>query len=171
MTAPCPRCGNRSTTPLTGHAHHCPSCHRDFGFADQKQATDAADAVRKLHFYIGGFYGPSYEIYLSAGKFSIKTWEAEVLPIVDPGEPFLHTPTRFKRIIRRLFRHYHVADWNREYNAPVCDGTQWELTLHLNDKRRLRFHGSNAYPPRFRHLLRLLAPYFRAEGVAFSTNI
>lgn len=171
-TTPCPRCGSRDTAPLTGFAHHCRACRCDFGFRDPQQVIDAAAEVRKLCFNIGGFFGPSYEIHLSASRFTVRAREAEPRILTESDEKFVHTPTRFKRIIRRLYRHYHISDWNREYDNPdVFDGTQWELTLFLKNKRKLRFSGSNAYPPHFRKMLRLLAPYFHARGFYFGTSV
>lgn len=170
-TTLCPRCGSRNTAPLTGYAHHCRACQCDFGFRDPQQVIDAATEVRKLCFYIGGAFGPSFEIDLSASRFTVSAREAEPYFLTESDKKFVHTPPRFKRIIRRLFRHYHINDWKREYDNPdVFDGTQWNLTLFLKNKRKLRFSGSNAYPPHFRKLLRLLAPYFHAHGFSFGTN-
>lgn len=144
---PCPRCGNHHTTPLTGFARHCHACQRNFGFAEPLQVIRAADEVQSLHFFTGGYFGSSFEITLCSAD-----GEAHCPQV------FCINPTRFKRIIRRLFRRYHLADWNPRYEAPdILDGTHWSLTLRLKSKRELHFSGSNAYPPHYRQLLRILS--------------
>ena len=170
-TTLCPRCGSCCTTPLAGLAHHCNTCHRDFGFTAPQQAEAQADDICELFFYIGGHFGPSYEIWISADRYQVETTNAE--PRLHPGPTgFRHSATRFKRLVRQLYRHYHLADWNPEYtDSDTMDGTQWELRLLHADGRKERHSGSNAYPPHFRRLLRSLAPYIRAEGFQFHTGI
>lgn len=147
MNTPCPRCGSRNTTPLTGFAHHCHACQRNFGFAEPQQVIRAADEVQRLHFFTGGYFGSNFEITLCSA-------ENEAL---SPHECCLK-PTRFKRIIRRLFRRYHLADWNPRYeDSDILDGTHWSLTLQLKDASELSFSGCNAYPPHYRQLLRILS--------------
>ena len=131
-----------------------------------------ADSITKLEFYIGGFGGPSYHITLTPDSYQLQSWQADELPQHTPSK-LNHTPTRYKRLLRRLFRHYKVKGWKNSYFAPdTMDGTQWELILHRKTPQKaLKFNGSNDYPPHFCKLLRLLAPYFRAAGYRFSTSI
>lgn len=163
---PCPRCGGYHTVPLSGYAHHCSSCMSNFGFSDAKKANAAADAVEQLHFFIGGHCGASFRLLLTAaGQHEAESWNA---PACTPMPDYTYSPTRFRRLVRRLIRHYFVLDWNPDYtHTDILDGTQWELVFILHNRQELRYSGSNAYPPRFRQLLRLLAPYFQAQGIRF----
>lgn len=44
--------------------------------------------------------------------------------------------------------------WNKDYfNQDILDGTQWELVIDRNGKRRRRIFGSNDYPPNFKLLI------------------
>ena len=44
--------------------------------------------------------------------------------------------------------------WGRDYfNQDVCDGTQWELVIDREGKKRRRIFGSNDYPNNFSLLL------------------
>lgn len=162
----CPRCGGGHTLPLTGHAHRCCTCMRDFGFPDSKPANAAVDAVQQLHFFIGGYGGPSFRLLLTdAGHCNVESRDATVC---TPLPDFTHTPTRFKRLVRRLLCHYYVMDWSPEYSDDsILDGTHWELCFILHNQQKLQYCGSNAYPPRFRQFLHLIAPYFHAQGIRF----
>lgn len=163
---PCPRCGGCHTQSLTGPAHRCCTCMRTFGFTDSQQANAAADAVQELHFFLGGHNGPSFRLLLTAsGHHEVESWDSRDC---TPTPTFTHTPTRFKRLVRRLLRHYYVMDWNPEYhNEDILDGTQWELSIILQNHQKRQYCGSNAYPPRFHQLLRLIAPYFLGKGIRF----
>ena len=127
-----------------------------------------ADSIIRLEFYVGGFFGPSFQLSLTPEGYDARAWEVDELPLPRPCE-LKHTPTRFKRLIRRLFRHYGIARWRHSYTDPhTKDGTQWELVLHrAAPQKPLAFSGSNAYPPHYRRLLRLLAPYFHASLLPF----
>lgn len=131
-----------------------------------------ADSITKLEFHIGGYGGPSFHIILTPETYEVKNWQGDELTPPEACE-LVYTPTRYKRIIRRLFRHYNVHKWKKSYCAPdTMDGTQWELLLHRNTPHKAQqFYGSNDYPPHFCKLLRLLAPYFRAAGYRFSSSI
>ena len=52
----------------------------------------------------------------------------------------------------------HIENWQEDYvNMDVMDGTQWGLEVHFSDGHQaLSIGGSNAYPPKFKSLLRLL---------------
>ena len=44
--------------------------------------------------------------------------------------------------------------WGKDYfNQDILDGTQWELVIDRQGKRRRRIFGSNDYPPNFKVLL------------------
>lgn len=131
-----------------------------------------ADSVTRLEFFVGGHGGPAFRLELGPEHYEAHAYRAEWLLIPRHCE-LNHTPTRFKRIIRRLFRHYGVADWAETYEEPgTLGGTNWELTLHREAPLPpLQFSGSNAYPPHYRKLLHLLKPYFHASGLPFETDL
>ena len=64
------------------------------------------------------------------------------------------TKSQFLAKLRSL----HIEEWDKEYMAMgVLDGEQWDLEIHFSDDRRpLIISGSNAYPPHFRSLRRLM---------------
>ena len=121
---------------------------------------ETADSIIRLEFSIGGYWGNSYHLNLTPDGIELQTDSAIDIP-PHKRRPIHHTPTRFKRLIRRLFRHYGIFEWEQKYTEPhIMDGTHWQLTLHRSEPLPpLSFSGSNAYPPSFRRLLRLLTPY------------
>lgn len=56
-------------------------------------------------------------------------------------------------------RDLNIENWDREYADPyITDGDQWELTIKFSDGHRsLKIYGSNAYPPHFDRLQRLMS--------------
>ena len=131
-----------------------------------------ADRIHRLEFFIGGHGGPAFSLTLTPGQAEARAYWAEELPCPRPCE-LQHTPTRFKRLIRRIFRHYGVATWAENYELPgSMDGTHWELSLlRESPLPPLQFRGHNAYPPHFRKLLQLLKPYFHAQLLPFETDL
>lgn len=133
-----------------------------------------ADTITRLEFYVGGYGGPAFRLKLTPDSCEVQAWGVDDLP-PDRITELQHTPTRFKRLVRRLFRHYGVAAWQARYEEPdTLDGTQWELSLYRSEEQPcLACSGCNAYPPHYRRLLRLLKPYFHAHaspGIAASAS-
>ena len=104
-----------------------------------------------LNFTIGGF-GSGYEriiwqdnklqhqLFNHAYPEDIEVMPDEVLievaPLPKEWEEFWKTIDELK-----------VWNWDKEYiNQGIMDGTQWELKIKRQGKRRRRIFGSNAYP-------------------------
>ena len=109
-----------------------------------------AEAVT-LNFTIGGF-GRGYErIIWQENKLHHQLFnhaypedEIEVpdevlresTPFPKDWEDFLHVVDELK-----------IWNWDKEYfNKHIMDGTQWELKIKRQGRRRRRIFGSNAYP-------------------------
>ncbi len=52
----------------------------------------------------------------------------------------------------------HIENWDREYeDDTVMDGEQWSVSIHFTDGYKpLEIYGSNAYPPHFKDLQKLM---------------
>ena len=60
----------------------------------------------------------------------------ETVPLQKDWEEFWHKVDELK-----------IWNWDKEYfNQGIMDGTQWELKIKRQGKRRRRIFGSNAYP-------------------------
>jgi len=106
-------------------------------------------STETLNFFIGGFFG-GYEriIWLNGKLYHLMDGEPEdeevrpeeVLNVTTPStkewEEFWQTVDTLK-----------VWSWEKEYiNSDIIDGTEWELRIKREGRRRRRIYGLNAYP-------------------------
>ena len=106
-------------------------------------------STETLNFFIGGFSG-GYEriIWLNGKLYHLMDGEPEdeevrpeeVLNVTTPStkewEEFWQTVDTLK-----------VWSWEKEYiNSDIIDGTEWELRIKREGRRRRRISGLNAYP-------------------------
>lgn len=102
--------------------------------------------------YFGGFERTTVHFSGSQAVFDVET--------MNP--PSAMAPAHYEGMMKSQFlaklRSLHIEDWDKEYMAPgVLDGEQWDLEIRFSDGRRpLIINGSNAYPPHFRSLRRLM---------------
>ena len=97
-----------------------------------------------LNFSIGGFSG-GYERIIwqndklyhhCDGNFVEGLEEDFTIPSTKDWDEFWDTVDKLK-----------VWSWKKDYNNDdVLDGTQWELTIKREGRRKRRIFGSNAYP-------------------------
>ncbi len=96
----------------------------------------------KLHFEIGGFNGECHQFQFHDGQLQYRTapgaymWTKET--VLNPD---LHHWEEFWRAVDAA----GVWTWAKEYVEPICDGTQWSLTLRYKG-RSVHSDGSNAFP-------------------------
>ena len=94
-----------------------------------------------LNFSIGGFSGDYEKIVWQNDKlyhFFERSFLDEdfTIPSIKDWDDFWDTVDKLK-----------VWNWKKDYNNDdVLDGTQWELTIKREGKRKRRIFGSNAYP-------------------------
>ena len=97
-----------------------------------------------LNFSIGGFSGGYERIIWQNDKFYhhfdgnfVEGLEEDfTIPSTKDWEEFWDTVDTLK-----------VWSWKKDYNNDdVLDGTQWELTIKREGRRKRRIFGSNAYP-------------------------
>ena len=95
-----------------------------------------------LRVYIGGFGSPSYSLEKSGDRLIYKAddWEkGPIEKIISPTEDQWQT-------FRKALDEIGVWQWKARYENPhVSDGTQWELKIHWDGKKK-RCYGSNSYP-------------------------
>ena len=106
-------------------------------------------STETLNFFIGGFFGGYERIIWFNGKlYHLMDGEPEdeevrpeeVLNVTTPStkewEEFWQTVDTLK-----------VWSWEKEYiNSDIIDGTEWELRIKREGRRRRRISGLNAYP-------------------------
>ena len=94
-----------------------------------------------LNFSIGGFSG-GYEKLIWKNEKLYHFFEGSflnedfIIPSAKDWDEFWETVDKLK-----------VWSWEKDYfNEDVLDGTQWELMIKREGKRKRRIFGSNAYP-------------------------
>ena len=106
-------------------------------------------STETLNFFIGGFFGGYERIISLNGKLyhlmdgnpeDEEVRPEEVLNVTTPStkewEEFWQTVDTLK-----------VWSWEKEYiNSDIIDGTEWELRIKREGRRRRRIYGLNAYP-------------------------
>ena len=103
-----------------------------------------------LNFSIGGFSGDYEKIVWQNDKlyhFFERSFLEEdfTIPSTKDWDEFWDTVDILK-----------VWSWKKDYNNDdVLDGTQWELTIKREGRRKRRIFGSNNYPKEDDRLLRL----------------
>ena len=100
-----------------------------------------------LNFSIGGFSGDYERIIWQNDKlyhfFERNFNDEELDKVLDFSTPSTKDWEEFWNEVDAL----KVWGWEKDYNDDgVCDGTQWELTIKREGRRKRRIFGSNAYP-------------------------
>ena len=99
------------------------------------------ETIETLNFFIGGFSGDYEKIVWQNDKlyhFFERSFLEEdfTIPSTKDWDEFWDTVDTLK-----------VWSWRKDYNNDdVLDGTQWELTIKREGRRKRRIFGSNAYP-------------------------
>ena len=109
-----------------------------------------AEAVT-LNFSIGGF-GSGYERVIWHDNKLHHELFSHIYPedeVAVPDEVFKETvplPKDWEEFWKTIDG-LKIWNWDKEYfNQGIMDGTQWELKIKRQGKRRRRIFGSNAYP-------------------------
>ena len=98
--------------------------------------------ILNLRFYIGGYDAVNYTIDYQEGIVKYKKYQ---MAYTGEGER-KEVSTEEADILAKQLTDLGVQDWNRSYESPVLDGTQWELDINFNDHTKKVIFGSNAYP-------------------------
>lgn len=53
-----------------------------------------------------------------------------------------------------------IPNWkDKYYDNDVCDGTQWELIIRLQNRNKIRKSGSNEYPLYWNRFIKIMKKY------------
>ena len=185
----CPRCGSKQTAKIlwgmpsydenlqkqldnkeitlggcciteNNPTHHCFSCENDFGKSTSFMEVD----VVKVEFLIGGYFqGHKTITFTKADKTDIPQMNGFYIPVFECKLAF----DDWKEFIKKLHRCY-IIDWEKQYvDENVLDGEQWELKIEYGSNEPLFIYGSNAYPPHFdklKKVIREVVPTFWEQG-------
>ena len=119
--------------------------------------------LETFNFYIGGFHVDSNRVYLENNTL----YQDSPMHEDEPRQPFTEglrlTDEQIDLFWKRLDE-LDVWNWDKEYHDPdTLDGTQWNLKINKQGKRKLKIFGSNAYPGNFDDFLKLLNGYIKEK--------
>ena len=152
----------------------CNDCKKTFGTAPVFYKTDKnkrpskgeyyRDIITDIKFSIGGFPNHLTTAFIAKtdkGALVIvrANNENEKNRYFNQSLPVMVCLKEWDRFIDILYEEIYLHEWNTDYYANVCDGVQWSLEVNMTNRRTVRYHGSNAFPPcwdEFMKLLRLL---------------
>jgi hypothetical protein len=108
-------------------------------------------SIETLNFFIGGFSGGYERIiwlndklhhqYFTGG--GVEDEEARPDDVLNVATPSTKDWEEFWQKVDTL----KVWSWEKEYiNSDIIDGTEWELRIKREGRRRRRIYGLNAYP-------------------------
>ena len=108
-------------------------------------------STETLNFFIGGFFGGYERIiwlndklhhqYFTGG--GVEDEEARPDDVLNVATPSTKDWEEFWQKVDTL----KVWSWEKEYiNSDIIDGTEWELRIKREGRRRRRIYGLNAYP-------------------------
>ncbi len=102
-------------------------------------------------FYIGGYFGTSYQVIKKGDKLLCYEYTGMRLPDHEP----LRVNIKDNSDWFNLLYYLETRKWNTAYlDNEIEDGTQW--SLEYKNINTIKSKGSNMYPPGFRKFLNLL---------------
>ncbi len=149
---------------LDNPKYHCNSCNKDFGTSPVLYSKHGVekypDIVRSIHFSDGGFFGGYRNLTMLKRKdhITVDAWQSMTFPLME-----LHREMQFEeweKVLDALYNKLYLHEWKKRYYAPVMDGEQWKLEIHLSGNRIRTYSGSNDFPPYWKELKALFKLYF-----------
>jgi hypothetical protein len=123
--------------------------------------------MTKFKFYIGGYFGTSYEIKLKKEELLFYISDRSF-----PRDLVSERPTHIISVKdnldwQKLIKFLDSQDWKPSYfNDDVLDGTQWKISFS-SENSKLKSSGSNEYPTEFKKFMRLLNAITRKHWIPF----
>jgi len=170
----CPYCGkqtveeNKKQQPRVTDKYICGTCGKTFGLGSN-------ETNRQCHtFYLtyGGFHEGFKTILIEERDGYADMKLTPPISVSIDGELSLRiTLNEWQSIKDELFNELFVLSWDEEYYDPyIMDGTQWELKLKFDNRKKFKASGSNVFPALFDELLEYLDPYFEQVGAEEKRN-
>lgn len=149
----------------TDPERYCNHCKKEFGRPPYWHKDDLfayyPDMVEAITFEVGGFFQGRTIVSIKKNPKGALVRVGQFPHKIDgPVEDRQITPLRWMRLVNKLYNELYINEWKKSYEDPnVLDGTQWELEIKLNGRRKRTYSGSNAYPPYWMELIALFSPF------------
>jgi hypothetical protein len=123
--------------------------------------------MTKFKFFIGGFFGTSYEIKLKKEDLLFYISDRSFPRNLLNDIPTHTIPVKDNSDWQKLIKFLESQSWKPQYtNYEVLDGTQWEISFK-SENSKLKSSGSNEYPTEFKKFMRLLNAITRKHSIPF----
>lgn len=162
----CPYCGSEivEMNDLSNESgkYVCRTCEKTFGL----RSSEWVSGCHTFYFTYGGFHGGFKTILIEERDgFADMTLIPPIGISIDGEMKLRITLNEWQAIKDTLFNDLFVLSWDEEYSDPdIMDGTQWDLKITFDNRKKFKTGGSNAFPERFDELLEYLDPYFEQVG-------
>lgn len=160
----CPYCGNETVelNDKDSDKYICGTCGKSFGLGSNEVVKDC----HTFYFSTGGFHEGYKNILIEErDSYADMTLTPPISVSIDGELRLRITLDEWQAIKDALFHELFVLSWDGEYDDPyIMDGTQWELKLKFDDRKKFEASGSNVFPVLFDELLEYLDPYFEQVG-------
>lgn len=166
----CPYCGNEivEMNEQGTEKYRCKTCGKTFGLKSDEVVKDC----HAFYFSTGGFHQGFKTILIEErDSYADVTLTPPISVSVDGEMKLRITLNEWQAIKDTLYHELFVMSWDEEYSDPyIMDGTQWELKLKLDGRKKFKASGSNVFPEKYDELLECLDPYFEQIGAEENRN-
>ena len=117
--------------------------------------------ILSIEAFVGGYFGSSYQVSidLENGTANYKKLE-DGYEIINDREFVIENAVIEK--FRSELESISILKWEREYFAPVLDGTSWSVTIKTTDGE-FESRGSNAFPRNWNRFCNSIEKIIKSE--------
>ena len=136
-----------------GPEYFCKDCNYEWN--KDEVIDNAYGSISNIKAYVGGFFGPNYEVELDFENNKLIWNEKTNLVDIEDSVTKDIDLEQYNYIIGNL-KFIKLLGWKRNYIDPgICDGTQWSIDIKSGDKT-IHKSGSNNYPRTWEMFCRLI---------------
>ena len=176
--------GDAENIVLLDPSHRCNDCEKDFGrppvivSEDRRTVEYYTDIVMSIELNISRFPMGGRDIYIEKNDDgalvrvdrlprqiqSLRESEPEMFEGMAEPVDLQISGMKWNELLNTLYNDMHLHEWNEAYdNYDILDGTQWSLEISLTNERKIRYHGSNDYPPYWMQLNKIFKRYAQPD--------
>ncbi len=154
--------------------YYCNNCGFKFGSEplyynkEESDYVDYRDTVEFFFFSIGGF-DHGYDKIVFRKKSSSVTLLI-MLSLISGKEKVTKELTfdDWSKFLNTLYLDLLIHEWKSEYyNFNIFDGTQWEVSIALENGSTVKYRGSNDFPVYWNDFIKLINPFTEFYGIKF----
>lgn len=132
-----------------------------FIIKDGKVHLNEKNKILSIEAFVGGYFGSSYQVSIDLDKniATYKKLEDSYEIIID--REFIIEDAEIEKF-RSELESIRILKWEKEYFAPVLDGTSWSVTIKTADGE-FESRGSNAFPRNWNRFCSIIEKIIMSE--------